>query len=197
MLPATRVLLITTLEGLAGDPGADPPWLDGGGPIGAATARQLACDAQLTPIMFDSTGRPLDVGRTRRLATDEQRLAVAARDQACIGCHAPIIRCQVHHHRWWGREHGRTDVDNLRLLFSICHTNVHLGHWHATRHPDGTFTTAPATISPPTNGLPSRSAAGRPPPDEGDRASAGRDPRPHSNAPSPALFTTAVGDDEP
>ncbi len=46
--------------------------------------RRLACDANLTRVIFDQESQPLDVGRTKRLVTGPLRTAVWARDLRCV-----------------------------------------------------------------------------------------------------------------
>ena len=50
--------------------------------------KRLACDANLTRVIFDPESQPLDVGRTKRLVTPALRAAVCARDLRCVfpGC---------------------------------------------------------------------------------------------------------------
>ena len=123
-------------------PTGDPSLLDGIGPVSPDTARQVCCDADVTPIVVDRNGAVLDVGRSRRDPTPAQRKAVIARDRTCVGCGAPANRCQIHHIRWW-RHHGRTDLNNLTLLCWACHHNVHHNNWTVTRNPDGHYTAQP------------------------------------------------------
>jgi hypothetical protein len=52
--------------------------LDDGTPLPPATVRRLCCDADLIPIVLGGDGVVLDVGRARRLATPDQRRALAA-----------------------------------------------------------------------------------------------------------------------
>jgi len=137
-----HVLLITTPNALHGAPGADPSLLDGAGPISPDTARQVCCDADITPIVVGRNGQILDVGRNRRVPTAAQRKAVIARDQHCVGCAAPANRCQIHHIRWW-RHHGATNLHNLTLLCWACHHNAHHNNWTITRQPDGHHTAKP------------------------------------------------------
>ena len=47
-----------------------------GHPLPVETMRRHGCDAAITPITLDDDGVPLNVGRTRRLATPEQRRAL-------------------------------------------------------------------------------------------------------------------------
>ncbi|MBA3621564.1 MAG: DUF222 domain-containing protein [Euzebyales bacterium] len=83
-----HVLLITTPDHLHGMAGADPSRLDGVGPVSPDTARQVCCDADLTPITIRNS-QILDVGRTRRTPTTAQRKAVIARDRTCIRLRRP------------------------------------------------------------------------------------------------------------
>ncbi len=141
-MAATRaqVLVITTVDALHGVPGAAPAEVDGYGAVCTATARQICCDAQVTTVVTAADGDVLRVGRARRTPTTRQRVAVIVRDRRCVGCHAPAVRCQVHHVHWW-RDDGPTDVDNLTLLCWSCHADVHHGRTTVTRQPDGRYTT--------------------------------------------------------
>jgi hypothetical protein len=77
------------------------------GPIGAETARRLACDASVVRIIVGPDGLPLDVGHAQRTATTAIRQALISRDGHCVftGCRAPAAWCDVslpglhgHHH---------------------------------------------------------------------------------------------------
>ncbi|MGH8909762.1 MAG: DUF222 domain-containing protein [Egibacteraceae bacterium] len=94
-----HVILITTVEELKGEAGAPAARLDGVGPVSSATARMVCCDGEVTPVFMTRNGAVLDVGRTTRTPTRKQRIAVIARDRACVGCGAPAARCQVHRPR--------------------------------------------------------------------------------------------------
>jgi hypothetical protein len=139
-----QVLLVTTVEALHGTEGAEPSWLDGHGPVGTATARQICCDAQLRVVILDEDGQPLKVGRRHYRPNDAQRAAVIARDRTCVGCGAPAALSQCHHVKFWGRDRGRTDVDNLCLLCASCHTNVHNCGWTVERDADGRYVAGPS-----------------------------------------------------
>ena len=60
--------------------------------LDVATARQLACEANIYPVVLGGAGQPLDVGHSRRLATAAQRLALAAVRATCAieGCTVTI-----------------------------------------------------------------------------------------------------------
>ena len=83
----------------------------------AGDARRLACDADLLPMVLGGPSQVLDVGRTRRLFTDDLRQALVVRDRGCVfpGCEKPPRSCEAHHLiPWWSG--GRTSLDNGALL---------------------------------------------------------------------------------
>jgi hypothetical protein len=51
--------------------------------ISAVTARAIACDCKLIPVVLGSEGEPLDVGRAQRSALLGIRRALVARDRGC------------------------------------------------------------------------------------------------------------------
>ena len=119
-----------TSEGF--DPDADDPGradetcrIDGFGGITAATAQRLACEALVSGIIKDESGDVLRLGRSKRLASRRQRMALSARD---VGCQFPgcLARrgCEAHHIRPWSQG-GATDLDNLILLCRSHHIAVH------------------------------------------------------------------------
>ncbi|MGH8895936.1 MAG: DUF222 domain-containing protein [Egibacteraceae bacterium] len=139
-----HVILIATAETLEGKPGAPAARLDGVGPVSAATAQMVCCDAETTTVWMTRNGEVLDAGRTRRQPTKAQRVAVIARDRVCVGCGAPASRCQIHHVRWWTRDLGPTDEDNLCLTCWTCHHRIHGDGWLVVRDPDtGRFSMHP------------------------------------------------------
>ncbi|WP_165922463.1 HNH endonuclease signature motif containing protein [Pseudonocardia endophytica] len=101
--------------------------------ISAETARRLACDARVVPIVLGAAGEPVDVGREARLATRAQRRALAQRDGGCAfpGCDCPPQWCSAHHVVHWVDD-GPTDLSNLVLLCSRHHTVIHHAGWTIT-----------------------------------------------------------------
>ncbi|WP_200941934.1 HNH endonuclease signature motif containing protein, partial [Angustibacter sp. Root456] len=69
------------------------------------------CGAEIIPVLVDTCGNPLDVGRTLRDFTTRQRIALAERDRGCTwpGCTAPVAWTQAHHLIHWDH-HGPTDL---------------------------------------------------------------------------------------
>ena len=118
--------------------------------IPAEQARRHACDAGIIPVVLDGTGKPLDVGRAKRLATEEQRVALRSMYRTCAidGCEQHFDRCHIHHLEEW-EDLGLTDLDNLLPLCSFHHHRAHEGRWQlqleassrqlTVRLPDGTL----------------------------------------------------------
>ncbi len=92
------------------------------------TVRRYLCDATITPVTLTSDGLPLNVGRTRRTATDAQRAALAAIYPTCAWCDVPFDHCQIHHITFW-ENGGTTDLQELIPLCSRHHHQVHEGNW--------------------------------------------------------------------
>jgi hypothetical protein len=100
--------------------------LDHTGPVGAETARRLACDASLTRVVLSGSSEPLDVGRRTSVIPPAMRRAVIVRDRRCRfpGCDRPHTWCDAHHVVHWG-DGGPTALANLLLLCRRHHRMVH------------------------------------------------------------------------
>ena len=99
---------------------------------------RLACDANIIPALFNRKSEPLWLGRGKRHATARQRALLAERDKGCIGCGASANWCQAHHIRHWA-DGGTTDLDNLCLLCSRCHHQIHERGAEVVKGSDGRF----------------------------------------------------------
>ncbi|MGV8875057.1 MAG: DUF222 domain-containing protein [Rhodococcus sp. (in: high G+C Gram-positive bacteria)] len=141
----------------APEPG-DVDWpfhFDWTGPMSRSLAELVTCDADLTPVIVDHHGVPLALGRTTRLATDDQRIALTIRDTCCVMCGRPAQWCQVHHVKFW-EDGGFTDLNNLALVCGECHRLVHHGDWQLLMGEDGhPYAIPPATVDPRRQPLPS------------------------------------------
>ena len=93
-------------------------------PLRRHRGRTLADEAEVWPTVVDSRGVVLRMGRTRRLATPGQTVALIARDGGCSfpGCQRPPEWCERHHVVAWV-DGGPTDLDNLTLLCAYHHHN--------------------------------------------------------------------------
>jgi len=123
-----HLTITASLETLRADPGAPAALLDWGFPISGKALRQVAVDAEITPILVSPGGDPLHVGRRYRTATRKMRKALAERDRRCVwpGCDRPPAWCAGHHRRLWV-EGGPTDVDEMTLLCGLHHRKYHAG----------------------------------------------------------------------
>lgn len=103
-------------------------YVEGHGPIEAATAQRIACTARLVGAIVDRHGEVLALGRSTRLATRAQRRALRVRDQGICqfpGCHQ-TRHLDAHHLVPWSQG-GATDLANMLLLCRRHHTMVHEG----------------------------------------------------------------------
>jgi hypothetical protein len=104
--------------------------LEGGALLCPKSARRIACDAHILPIVLNGTSVPLDVGRKYRFVTPDQRRALVARDKGCAypGCHRPPRWADAHHIKHW-LDGGLTDLDNMVLLCRGHHRLIHHSEW--------------------------------------------------------------------
>ena len=107
------------------------------GPISAATADLVSCDASVGLVVIDENDAPLDVGRDERLFSPKLRKALAVRDKGCAfpGCGRPVSWCDAHHITPWGAG-GVTSVDNGVLFCRCHHTLIHHSGWQVYLGPD-------------------------------------------------------------
>ncbi|MDX6360278.1 MAG: hypothetical protein QOH37_3332 [Nocardioidaceae bacterium] len=112
--------------------------LDTGDSISSGEARRLACNARIMPAVLGGRSEVLDLGRTKRLFTEPQRMALGLRFKSCAadGCERPFAWCELHHRRPWSQL-GRTDLADGVPLCHFHHQRIHdTGFVHATL-PDG------------------------------------------------------------
>jgi hypothetical protein len=98
------------------------------------TAERHLCEFDSVTIQFDEAGMPLAVGRSKRLFTPRQRIALAARDGGCLfpECDRPPSWTEAHHINPWC-EGGKTDVADGVLLCRHHHLLVHNNGWRIAR----------------------------------------------------------------
>lgn len=104
--------------------------------ISASEVRRLACTHHVLPRVLDGTSQILDQGRSKRLFTAAQRLAMADRDGGCTypGCDRPPAWTEAHHLDHWEAHHGSTDLDRGTLLCARHHHWVHSENIPIRRH---------------------------------------------------------------
>jgi hypothetical protein len=99
---------------------------------------RIADEAEIWPTIIDRNGVPLALGRSRRLASPGQTMALIARDAGCSfpGCTHPAGWCDRHHILDWILG-GLTDLDNLTLLCRYHHTHFLQKGWSCRINTDG------------------------------------------------------------
>lgn len=113
------------------------------------TARMLACDAELIPMVLGSRSEVLDVGRRTRIVPLGIRRAIVQRDRHCAhpGCRRKARKCQAHHIVHWADD-GETAVDNLVLLCAYHHSLVHRSGWEIVMTDGLPYFIPPAWLDP-------------------------------------------------
>jgi len=127
---------MTTLAKEPGSPAAEMEWSQF--PVPAETARRIACDCSLTPIV---DGEPYE---TSRVVPGAMRRALAARDKHCRfpGCDLPPAWTDAHHIQHWA-DGGPTKLFNLILMCRRHHRLLHEGRWRLIEAGDGVLQTVP------------------------------------------------------
>ena len=105
----------------------------GGRNLPAATARRMACDANIIPVVYGADSEELDYGRSRRTVTAGQRKALDIRDGGCIGpaCDRPPMMTEAHHRLDWIKG-GKTKTEELESVCLFHHHLLHEGGWTLT-----------------------------------------------------------------
>ena len=103
-------------------------------PLSPATARRLCCDASLLPVLEDSSGNVLNIGRKTRAIPPSIRRALQIRDHGCRfpGC-CESRYVDAHHVQHWC-DGGETRLDNLVLLCRYHHRLLHQDGYEIVKH---------------------------------------------------------------
>ena len=113
-----------------------------GADLPVETVRRLACEAEILPVVLDGRSVPIDVGRSKRLATVHQRRALEAIHPTCAipDCEVIFDHCKVHHIDYWAISDsgggGSTDLNNMVPLCSRHHHAAHEGGWKLELDPE-------------------------------------------------------------
>ncbi len=109
-----------------------------GSPLSVPEALRLAGEAEIVPVVLTSSGEILELGRTRRIASPSQTLALIARDGGCSfpGCDRAPDLCERHHIVAWV-DGGSTNLNNLTLLCRYHHHNFAERGWTSELNADG------------------------------------------------------------
>lgn len=144
--PAVRVVVTETVLATTGGHG----YVEGDAQaVSRETVDRFICDTGYVGIKFDGTGQIIDLGRTQRLFSERQRLAISVRDGGCLfpHCTKPPSACEVHHITEWSKG-GRTDAAAGVLLCRHHHMLLHNNHWHILRERDRYWLKPPRSEDP-------------------------------------------------
>ena len=89
--------------------------------------------------VFEShSERPIYLGRTKRIASADQRIVLHAKDRGCTapGCDVPGYLAEVHHVEEWAVG-GGTDIDKLTFACGPHHRLLTPGGWKTRKRKDG------------------------------------------------------------
>ncbi len=135
-LPVT-IIATATLEQL--QTGAGVAVTAGGTWLPMRDLIRMASHAWHYLCVFDShTERPLYLGRSKRIASADQRIALHAADRGCTapGCDAPGYLCEVHHVEEWA-DGGPTNIDKLTFACGQHHRLIKIDGWKTRKLKDG------------------------------------------------------------
>lgn len=129
--------------------------LDSGRPLDPATARRLACDASVIPVVLGTRSEPIELGRAAYAVTWALRRLLVIRDRGCAhpGCTRRPNRCHAHH-IWHWADGGPTELDNLVLLCRYHHHLVHHGGWQIEMRDGQPWFTPPRWTDPQRRPIP-------------------------------------------
>jgi len=108
-------------------------------PLSSTTARRLACDASLVPVLEDGGGNVLNIGRKTRTVPPAMRRALKIRDQGCRfpGC-TQTRYVDAHHVQHWC-DGGETSLNNLITLCRFHHRMLHQEGYEIVKKTNGDF----------------------------------------------------------
>jgi hypothetical protein len=135
-LPVT-VIVSATLEQM--QVGAGVAVTAGGTLLPIRDVIRMASHAWHYLAIFDQhSERALYLGRTRRIASADQRIVLHARDRGCTapGCHLPGYLSEVHHVDEWA-DGGLTNIDKLTFACKRDHALITPGGWKTRKLNDG------------------------------------------------------------
>ena len=154
-LPVTAIVTMTLkeLESASG-----VAVTGGGSLVPIRDALRMARHAHHYLAIFDDDGRPLYLGRSKRVGSCDQRIVLHVADGGCTspGCPRPGYLCQTHHGRKGWAEGGETNIDELTFACEDHHPLAGTADtdWHTfiagpgDPYPGRTYWVPPAHIDP-------------------------------------------------
>ncbi|WP_022889029.1 HNH endonuclease signature motif containing protein [Agromyces italicus] len=149
--PLRQAMVVARIDGEALETGRGYGTIDGiEQPVSVSSIQELAMSAGISPLYVGEGRENLQLGRSRRLFSQAQKLVLTERDGGCAwpGCTRPPSHTQAHHIRWWSRHQGRTDFDNGIMLCAHHHHRVHDDGWAILIDQGYTWFVPPAHLDP-------------------------------------------------
>ena len=150
--PIADICVVAHVDDATGTLIAEIP---GGDRLPPSVLDELACNAEITPAIYDTRGALLWQGHSKRTATAAQLKALRALYGGCFACGADFDMCQAHHVKPVS-EGGPTNVDNMVPACWGCHNKIHYFDWQIhgppgkrTLHPPDSVNYGPAQGSDP------------------------------------------------
>jgi hypothetical protein len=114
--------------------------------------RMASESIQYLVVFDDHSERPLYLGRSKRIATADQRIVCYARDGGCTrpDCLEPGYHCEVHHAVDWASG-GQTNTDNVYFACAPDHAEATCGNLATTVTGDGRLAWSDRTGPPRVN----------------------------------------------
>ena len=123
--PVADICVVAHVDDATGTLIAEIP---GGDRLPPSVLDELACNAEITPAIYDTRGALLWQGHSKRTATAAQLKALRALYGGCFACGADFDMCQAHHVKPVS-EGGPTNVDNMVPACWGCHNKIHYFNW--------------------------------------------------------------------
>ena len=168
--PIADICIVAHVDDATGELIAETP---AGDRLPRQVLEELACNAAMTPTIYDRRGVLLWQGHSKRTATAAQLKALRAIYGGCFACGFDFDRCQAHHVEPVSRG-GPTDIDNLVPACWSCHNKIHHFGWRIhgppgkrTMHPPDPVVYGPAHAPDPPGS--DRGSGGPSPPINGSR----------------------------
>jgi len=120
-----------------------------GQPLRVQDGFRVSGESSVAWVVHDTAGGVLNYGRTRRIASPGQTLALIARDGGCSfpSCTSPPEWAEKHHVIPWSRG-GPTDLGNLALLCDYHHDRIDTQGWTVEMRAGIPYYTPPDWIDP-------------------------------------------------
>ncbi len=121
-----HLMITVDMTTLRKEPGSRAAELEWAQPIPAETARRLACDCTITPVLRGAESHQVEAGLSSRVIPPAMRRALIVRDKHCRfpGCDRPVAWTDGHHLKHWA-DGGPTLPVNLALLCGRHHYATH------------------------------------------------------------------------